>query len=227
MKKQIINLVLLLIAFAFSAAGAQASETPSDVKALLQETYGKLPLYFEANQGQTDRQVKFLSRGAHRTLFLTSDEAVLVFTKLEPSAHGKPAKVKPEKRKKATQTVLRMRFVGANPTTRVEGLEELPGKANYFIGNDPKKWRPNVPTYAKVQYRDLYPGINLIYYGNPRQLEYDFVVRPGADPNLIKLAFQGAKDVRIDGQGDLILQVSGGEVRLLTPNVYQHVNGMK
>src|SRR5713101_7449186 len=176
-------------------------------KAQVQETYVKLPLYFEANQGQTDRQVKFLSRGAHHTLFLTSDEAVLVFTKPEPSARGKPARVKPEKRKKATQTVLRMRLLGANPKTRVEGLEELPGKANYFIGNDPKKWRPNVPIYARVQYRDLYPGINLIYYGNPRHLEYDFVVSPGADPNVIKLAFQGVEDVKIDGQGVLILQV--------------------
>jgi hypothetical protein len=226
-KKQIINLVLLLIAFAFSAAGAQASETPSAVKARLQEAYGKLPLYFEANQGQTDRQVKFLSRGAHHTLFLSSDEAVLVFTKPKTSAKDKPARVKPEKRKKARQAVLRMSFVGANPKTRAEGKEELPGKANYFIGNDPKKWRPNVPTYARVQYRDLYPGIDLIYYGNQRHLEYDFVVSPGADPNVIRLAFQGAEDVKIDGQGDLILQVSGGEVRLLTPNVYQNINGKK
>ena len=121
MNKQIINLVVLLIALAFSAAGAQASETPSDVRARLQEAYGKLPLYFEANRGQTDRQVKYLSHGAQHTLFLTSDEAVLVFTKPEPAVKGKPAKVKREKQEKATQTVLRMSFVGASPKTRVQG----------------------------------------------------------------------------------------------------------
>src|SRR5438093_8462015 len=111
------------------------------------------------------------------------------------------------------QTVLRMKFVGANPKTRVKGQKELPGKANYFIGNDPKKWRTNVPTYAKVQYRDLYPGIDLIYYSNQRQLEYDLVVAPGADPNRIQLGFEGAEDVRVDGEGNLVIEVSGGEVR--------------
>src|SRR5712692_6774696 len=193
----LVGLVVMALTGLLGVNKAVADNALPVAKAQVQETYGKLPLYFEANQGQTDRQVKFLSRGAHHTLFLTSDEAVLVFTKPEPSVKGKPAKVKPEQRAKATQAVLRMSFVGANPKTRVEGLEELPGKANYFIGNDPKKWRPNVPIYARVQYRDLYPGINLIYYGNLRQLEYDFVVRPGVDPEQIKLAFQGAEDVKI------------------------------
>src|SRR5207247_5582235 len=99
--------------------------------------------------------------------------------------------------------------------------QELPGKANYFIGNDPKKWRTNVPTYAKVQYRDLYHGIDLIYYGNQRQLEYDFVVSPGADPNLIKLAFEGAKEITLPDSGDLILTTDTGDVRLQKPLVYQ------
>src|SRR5438093_1180925 len=119
------------------------------------------------------------------------------------------------------QTVLRMKFVGANPKTRVKGQKELPGKANYFIGNDPKKWRTNVPTYAKVQYRDLDHGIDLIYYGNQRPLEYDFVVSPGADPNLIRLAFQGAKEITLADSGDLILTTEIGDVRLQKPLVYQ------
>src|SRR5438093_740242 len=119
------------------------------------------------------------------------------------------------------QTVLRMKFVGANPKTRVKGQKELPGKANYFIGNDPKKWRTNVPTYAKVQYRDLDHGIDLIYYGNQRPLEYDFVVSPGADPNLIRLAFQGAKEITLADSGDLILTTETSDVRLQKPLVYQ------
>jgi hypothetical protein len=216
MKKQTINLVLLLIAFACSAAGAQASEAPSDVKAQLQEAYGKLPLYFEANRGQTNKQVKFLNRGRGYSLFLTPTEAVLALSPRPTEGEGQ-----------GEGAVLRMSFVGAYPKTRVEGLEKLPGVVNYFIGNDPKKWRTKIPTYAKVRHKNVYPGVDLVYYGNQRQLEYDFIVRPGADPNLIKLAFQGAEDVRIDDQGDLILQVGEGEVRLLKPNVYQEIKGKK
>jgi hypothetical protein len=193
----------------------------------LSETYGKLPLHFEVNRGQTDERVKFLARGGRGSLFLTSTEAVLVFTKPEASAKGKLARVKPEKREKATQTVLRMRFVGANPEARVEGREELPGKANYFIGNDPTKWRTNVPTYAKVRYTNVYPGIDLIYYGNHGQLEYDFVVRPGADPDRILLAFKGADKLEVDAQGDLVLHTAVGVIRQRKPIIYQEVDDVR
>ncbi len=219
---------LILLAVLFVMAPQPALSHASSSKPTVQESYGKLPLYFEANRGQTDPQVKFLSRGPGHTLFLASGEAVLALRKAKAEAKGDDlSRVTRHASPRYEQTVLRMSFVGANPKARVEGLEELPGKANYFIGNDPKKWRTTVPTFAKVQYRNLYPGIDLIYYGNQRQLEYDFVAAPGADPNLIKLAFQGAEDVKIDGQGDLILQVSDGEVRLLKPNVYQEIKGKK
>ena len=112
------------------------------------------------------------------------------------------------------------------------GLDELPGKSNYFIGNDPAKWRTNVPTYAKVRYENVYPGIDLVYYGNQRQLEYDFVVAPGADPRAIRLAFQsrdreGAGALRIDGQGDLVLEAEGSELRLHRPVIYQEISGAR
>ena len=90
------------------------------------------------------------------------------------------------------ESVLRLKLVGANPAIPVTGLDELPGKSNYFIGNDPKKWRTNVPNYAKVKYQEVYPGVDLIYYGNQRQLEYDWAVAPGADPSAIRLAIDGA-----------------------------------
>src|SRR2546422_1798207 len=185
-------------------------------KAQVQESYGKLPLYFEANRGQTDRQVKFLNRGRGYSLFLTPTEAILALSPRPTEGEGQ-----------GEGAILRMSFVGADPKARVEGQEKLPGIVNYFIGKDPKKWRTNIPTYAKVRHKDVYPGVDLVYYGNQRQLEYDFVVAPGGDPNRIKLAFQGAEDVRIDSQGDLILQVNGGEVRLLKPNVYQEIKGKK
>ena len=169
----------------YSAVKAPAANKPQVV-----ENYGKLPLSFEANQGQTDRRVDFLTRGSGYTLFLTPTEAVLSL--------GSPRRSQRAQRKSSNflsafsavndpnpqSTVVRMKLVGANPSPRVLGLEELPGKSNYFIGNDPSKWRTHVPHYAKVQYEDVYPGVDLVYYGNQRQLEYDLVVGPGADPAL-------------------------------------------
>src|ERR1035437_6033922 len=148
------------------------------------EAYGKLPLSFEANQGQTDSDVKFLSRGGGYSLFLTSTEAVLSLKKSGDIQNRDPkGAVKPSGEAKA---VVRMKLIGANTSPQVTGIDELPGKTNYFIGNDPKKWRTNVPTYAKVKYKRVYPGIDLVYYGNQQQLEYDFIVSPGANPNAIR-----------------------------------------
>jgi hypothetical protein len=120
-----------------------------------------------------------------------------------------------------------MKLVGANPEPQVMGLDELPGKVNYFLGNDPTKWRTDVPTYAKVRYKDIYPGVDLVYYGNQRQLEYDFIVAPGADPTAVTLAFQGAEKLDIDAQGDLRLRLAGGDLRLHKPRIYQQVNGTR
>jgi hypothetical protein len=189
---------------------------------------------FEANQGQTDSKVKFIARGSGYTLFLTDTEAVLALKKADPKAKADlkagrdPAH--PERMShpdKVEFTTLRMKLEGAKSDPRVSGLEELPGKVNYFIGNDPAKWHTNIPTYSKVQYSEVYPGINLVYYGNQRQLEYDLVVQPGADPNRIKLAFEGADDIQTDANGDLILKINDGELHFKKPLVYQDVNGTR
>src|SRR6267378_7738199 len=149
--------------------------------ARMSESYGKLPLQFEANRGQTHKDVHFLSRGAGYSLYLTAGEAVLVLSKPNADATRDARSTQAPSKSVA----LRMSLVGAAPKPQVTGLDELPGKANYFIGKDRSKWRTNVPTYAKVQYQDVYPGVDLVYYGNQRQLEYDFVVAPGADPKKI------------------------------------------
>src|SRR3989441_881488 len=227
-KGMILLLALALVSCAPAPATRTSTEIPQATKQQVLVAYGKLPLSFEANQGQTDPQVKFLSRGSGYTLFLTPTEAVLTLTKADAHAErrisGEARLVEPEKR---AGTVLRMKFLGGNPTPHVTGVEELRGGSNYFIGNDPKKWRANVPTYAKVRYQDLYPGIDLVYYGNQRQLEHDFVVSPGADPNAITLAFEGVDGVAIDALGDLVLRAAGSEVRLRQPVVYQEQNGQR
>jgi len=177
------------------------------------ESYGKLPLQFEVNRGQTDKAVRFLSRGPGYGLYLTASEAVLVLARPDAKAQKSVA--------------LRMSLVGAARKPVLTGLDELPGKANYFIGKDPARWRSNVPTYAKVRYRNVYPGIDLVYYGKQRQLEYDFVVAPGADPRKIVLGFKGADKLKIDAGGDLLLHTAGNDIRQHKPVVYQDIDGFR
>src|SRR5437773_6308574 len=205
------TLVLFPFLAGFVLPAAAAAE------ARVSETYGKLPLHFEANRGQTDEDVRFLARGAGYSLYLTAGEAVLVLTKPNPDAT----------QARGTPVVVRMSLVGAAPKPPVSGLDELPGKANYLIGKDPAKWRTNVPTYAKVHYRAVYPGIDLVYYGNQRQLEYDFVVAPGADPNRIVLGFQGAERLEINAEGELVLHAAGEVIRQRVPVIYQEINGVR
>jgi hypothetical protein len=171
-----------------------------------------LPLSFEANEGQTDSRVKFLSRGDRYALFLTSNEAV--FT-LRTTAG-----------EKASSSVFRMELLGANRGAQVSGAEKMPGVANYYIGNDPKKWRSGVNIYGKVKYQGIYPGVDAVFYGNQRQLEYDFVVAPGADPKQIALGLTGAKP-SIDADGNVVLKLADGNLALKKPVVYQTIAGEK
>ncbi|MDA2929078.1 SBBP repeat-containing protein [Acidobacteria bacterium AH-259-O06] len=197
--------------------------------------YGRIPLHFEANQGQTDPRVKFLSRGRGYTLFLTPTGAVLTLRKpMKPAAGNKRpalgARIKDEDSKLSLQTAtVRMRLIGANPNPAVKGLEELPGKVNYFIGQDPERWRTGISTYAKVRYEEVYPGVDLIYYGNQAKLEYDFVVAPGADLGVITLRFESSinSPLQLDSQGHLVLTSEGGELRLRKPFIYQESDGRR
>jgi Tol biopolymer transport system component len=182
--------------------------------------YGRLPMSFEANQGQADAGVKFLARGHGYDLLLTPAEAVLSLSRPAAEREGGRAA-----RQGARRDVLRMKLLGTNPSPDVSGLEELPGKSNYFIGDDPARWRTGVSHYSRVKYASVYSGVDMVYYGNQRQLEYDFVVAPGADSSAIRLAFEGARGVEIDAGGDLVLRTPGGEVRQRKPFVYQEAGG--
>jgi hypothetical protein len=203
--------VIICLAF-MSDLSSAAPQMAADVKARVQANYNKLPLSFEANQGQTDAQVEFLSRGNGDTLFLTPTEAVL---------HLKKA---PEN----DEAVLRMQMVGASPSPRILGQEALPGRVNYLIGKDPASWRTNIPTYGKVAYEDVYPGVDLVYYGNQRHLEYDFVVAPGADPRQVKLAFKGTSHIEVNPEGELVLQMANGTIRMhKRVLIYQEIDGAR
>ncbi len=228
----VVALILVFYPGFCDAAGAAELRaepgTTDQSKRWAVEAYGKLPLSFEANHGQTDSQVRFLSRGRGYTLFLTGNEAVLALQKGPSEAQSGKSRDAGERlrpgepsREQAASAVLRMKLVGADPKPKVEALDELPGKSNYFLGNDPEKWRTDVPNYAKVRYENVYPGVDLVYYGNQQELEYDFVVAPGTDSKVIELAIAGADEIAVDSQGNLVLSVEGGEVRFYKPVMYQ------
>jgi hypothetical protein len=209
------------VAFYFSttvhaakASGPGSTERKPAAHNTLTSKSLSLPLFFEPNQGQTAPQVKFLARGAGYGLFLTADEAVL---QLHPSeVSSQPSALSSQG---ASSSVIRMRLDGANSSARISGASPLPGKSSYFIGNDPSKWHRDIPQFARVQYEAVYPGVNLVYYGDQGQLEYDFRVAPAADPNQIALSFNGASARIVSG--DLLLATDRGDVRFHAPRIYQ------
>jgi hypothetical protein len=197
-------------------------------KAHIAAEYVKLPLSFEPNLGQTNRAVRFLSRGNGYALYLTANEAFLSLRRLSPNGvKDRPSPFYKIKMDGPASTLLRMKLVGADPVPKISGIEELPGKSNYFVGNNPQTWQRNVPTFAKVKYENVYPGIDLVYYGNQGQLEYDFVGAPGANLRMIELSFPDAKTLSIDAKGGLVIGLEHGEVFERAPAVFQEVNGRK
>ncbi|MBK9087999.1 MAG: SBBP repeat-containing protein [Holophagales bacterium] len=205
---------------------------PAPSRTALDENFGRLPLQFEVNRGQVDSKVRYLTRGRGSTLFLTDDEAVWVLSRQEkaPGSETKDPLDRRERnrdRGKRISSVVRMSLEGSKPKPRLEGLDRLPGNVNYFIGNDPKKWRTDVPTYRKVKVENVYAGIDLLYYGNQRQVEYDFVVKPGVDPSVIRVAFTGADRISTDASGDLVVSTAAGDLRMKSPLVYQERSGQR
>lgn len=229
-----------------------ASKSFEASRTTLVRAYGRLPLRFEANVGQVkgDRSsaemVRFVSRAPGYALFLTPQEAALAVgqdpvgresslpSRLTRTGLVLPVPDAHSASQPASPAVLRMRLPGSNQTAKVSGEDELPGKTHYFTGSSPSGWRTNVPNYSKVRYAQIYPGVDLVYYGREQQLEYDFVVSPGADPRSIRLKIAGAPltakadgkgskraGLRVDRHGDLLVQTDHGEVRWLKPVAYQ------
>ena len=224
-------LTISIQTFAQNTQPISAPQADATAQAKILNQYGKLPLSFEANQGQTDARVKFLSRTSRYTLLLTGDEAVLTLSGSKTTTRAKIVGTDHISQSGAAASkaggVLRMKLRNASPVAKVTGTDELPGTSNYFIGNDPRKWTSNVPTYAKVKYEGIYSGIDLVYYGNQRQLEYDFVVAPGADPSRIQFDVRGAKSIRQDGNGELVFKMGEDEIRWHKPIVYQENDGTR
>ncbi len=203
-------IAIAIFAYWQSTASQSKAIVPAQATATarVQENYGQVPLHFEANQGQFSDSVKYLTRGKGYSFALTAQEVVM------------------ELQGKNTVRVS-MKLKGANPRPQISAQQQLEGKVNYFLGSDPKQWKTAVPTFGQVKYEQVYPGTDVVYYGNQQQLEYDFIVAPHADPKAIKLTFEGAKDLRLDEAGNLLLATEAGEVRQHKPIVYQEIAGQR
>ncbi|HXH47857.1 MAG TPA: SBBP repeat-containing protein [Terriglobia bacterium] len=204
-------------------------------QARVRQALRRQPLGFEANTGQFDREVRFVSRGRDHGLYLTATGAVLT---LHRGRRESPAltrqRPRADVRTPASISVANLKLIGSNPAPKIFGADELPGKANYILGNDPALWHKNLPRYARVHYAAIYPGVDLVFYGNGGRLEYDFIVSPGADPSAISFTFaSGSKSgsmhtepsLRLEPNGDLALTTTAGDVRLHHPVIYQEQNG--
>ena len=224
----LVGVTLLLVMGGKAAGQAKDATSPgvfrsgASAQAQVTAASASWPLRFEENVGQVHgadaRQVRFVSRGNAYTLFLTSTEAVLVLR--QGAGHGKDAG-------KAAPVVAKMRLSDANPVPHLAGRDELLGKSNYFLGNDPSQWHTGIPNYGRVMAAEVYPGIDLVYHGNQGQLEYDFEVAPHADPRKIRFVLEGIQGLRTDSRGDLLVKVVGGELRFRQPVAYQKEGGVE
>jgi len=191
------NRVFALLAAALSVG---TSIQAGDNKSLGPElSFATLPLAFEPNMGQGDPAARFLARGAVYSVKLESSRAVL-------DLNGRSVS---------------MELLNAAAQPGIQGEAPLPGKANYFGSSDPKTWFTNIPTYSRVLYKDVYPGVGLAFYGKDNRLEYDFLLDAGANPGQIRMRLSGAESVNIDAAGDLVLNSGKGEIRFYKPIAWQ------
>jgi Beta-propeller repeat len=218
-----------------SPAAAQPPTIAPILQGKIRAAYASLPLAFEKNNGQTDKAAKVMARANGYTLFLTQDEAVFSLhsrcgfnhsTVSRPNAFGSSGAHSgaAQNENRESGAVVHMQLLGAKSLGKISASEELPGKANYFIGDDPSKWREDIPLYARVSYQNVYPGVNLAFHGEQRELEFDFVVAPGASPGQIGLRFKGAKRLKTDESGNLVISSDAGDVLLHKPLAYQQQN---
>jgi hypothetical protein len=213
------------------ATQTDTNRSPNEpIRARARSAYAQLPMRFENNEGQFDAQVKYAARGAGYAFWLTGEQAVMMLgdgrnaaDTIAQSSTGELKQQEPVHKEGAA--VIRMKLVGANRNAITSGEDKLPGRSNYFIGNDPRNWHTDVSGYSRVVCKRVYRGVDLVYYGNGRELEYDFKVAPEANPAMIGIRYEGARKLSIDAAGDLVIATTGGELRQRRPLAYQETAG--
>src|ERR1700730_11456071 len=230
MRKQTLGWVFGTALLISTASVAQQTITThsSSPHGPISSAFDKLPLTFEANHGQTGVQAKFVAHGKGYSAFLTAGGMILSLRPSKAVLAQQMAQAAPTASPyQPLKTTLQFNLLGATQNPTVIGEDQRPGRVNYFFGRDPKLWHTNVPAYGKVRYKNVYPGIDLVYYGNHQRLEYDFEVSVGGDPNRIRFEIKGADQIQLDSNGDLILKISGDELRFQNPIVYQESKGQR
>lgn len=201
----------VLVIAVLAPSSLQPATPTSTAETRVVESLHSLPLAFERNQGQAPPATDFLARGAGYGVSLSNGNAHIALR------YGKDA----------PPAAIDLRLAGTRHNLKPTGRKPLPGSVNYFIGNDPSRWRTDVPTFGRVEYPGVYPGVGLAYYGHQGQLEYDFIVAPGADPSAIRIALEGARSVKIDSEGSLELETGGAPIRFRKPVTYQAIAGTR
>ncbi len=245
-KAKVIYLVCLLV-FGSSIGSFAADNNIDDAtKARVHENYGKLPLSFIQNDGQKDNKVKFYERGSGHSTYFTTDgiylelisdkkinaEAINTKDNKQIIPESKTTKSKNQVQQTAggqnlKSEIIKLTPIGANKNPKIIAEKEQKGRVNYFIGNDPKKWKTNIPTYEVVVYKDIYKGIDMKFYGNNRQMEYDIIVKPGADPLLVRLSYEGIEGLSVTKDGKMEIALKEGTVVQNKPYCYQEIDGKK
>jgi hypothetical protein len=218
-----------------AAAPVQSPALSADGRGRVRASLSTLPLAFEANQGQTDPQVKYMARGNGYTIFLTANDTVFALQSPSQTAPSRVSgkqgllqdKTAPEAVAKDQTAAIHMHLVGGNAQAQIAPGSQLPGVTNYYIGSDRSKWQAGVKQYAGVAYRDVYPGVNMAFHGEQRQLEFDFIVTAGASPAPINLGFSGTRKIATDAAGNLLLSSTVGDVVLRKPVAYQERYGKR
>jgi hypothetical protein len=205
--------VSLAMSVAARVAGGQTGSATRSVEGGAADPF-EGPISFEPNQGQVDQPVRFMARGPGYTLCLTHEAALLSFeTGVSPEGAG-------------TQSFA-VKLLGANSSPALVPKNELPTKSSYFLGSNPKNWRTGIPNFARVQFQDVYPGIDVSYHGTHGRLEYDFAIAAGATPSRIAMAFSGTGSPLLDAQGNLLLRTGQIEIRFQKPTAYQDLEGAR
>ncbi len=200
-----------------SGGGSDPEQKPPESKTA-QSAYARLPMSFVPNHGQMPDGIGYGARGLGYSLGLAPAEAVFVFSKPAGATSSLPtsSELLTASRWSGSeaqgQALLHMQLLGADPAARPAVDSPLPGKVNFLVGDDPSRWRSGIPTYGRVTYQAVYPGVDVSYHGNQGQLEYDFVIAPGSDPSVVNLGFRGVQAVRVDHDGDLVLTAAGAEL---------------
>ncbi len=226
-----------------SAAGPQSLPTQPTPTLKASTDYGRMPLYFIANKGQVDEQVDYYVQGLDKSIYFTAEGVTFALSGATgrdtngsaPKASGRllnDSRLESQPRTPALERgdadrwVVKLGFVGANRNVRPIGRDETGAAVSYFRGRL-EDWHTGVPTYSKIAYANLWPGIDLVYSGTVNQLKYEFVVHPGADPSLIKLAYRGAENIKIDSAGRLEVMTPAGGFRDDTPLAFQETDGIR